>query len=55
MGIPVEANIHRVMNRIGFVKTNNARETRTELESFVPEKCWGEMYTLFVGLGQQIC
>ena len=54
-GISVDTHVHRISNRIGWVKTRQPEKTRQELESFVPKDQWPDVNTLLVGLGQQIC
>ena len=47
-GIGVDSNVDRVVNRLGLVDTQNADQTRLDLESFVDRKYWE-------GLKQAIC
>ena len=51
IGIPVEEEITRVVNRIGWVNAKDPAVVKKELETFVRRRYWGEMYPLFVGLG----
>jgi len=37
------------------VKTTKQRDTRIELEKFVPRETWGELYNLFITFGTDIC
>jgi len=54
-GICVDTHVHRVSNRLGFVKTKTADQTEKELEKIIPRKYWNELNPLFVMWGQQIC
>ncbi|XP_049799165.1 endonuclease III-like protein 1 isoform X2 [Schistocerca nitens] len=56
-GIGVDTHVHRISNRIGWVKkpTKTPEETRVALESWLPRDLWTEVNHLLVGFGQQIC
>jgi endonuclease-3 len=56
-GIGVDTHVHRISNRLGWVKkaTKNPEETRVELESWLPREHWIEVNLLLVGFGQQTC
>ena len=54
-GICVDVHVHRISNRIGWVKTNMPDETEMELRKILPEKYWLEINTLLVTLGQNFC
>ncbi|KAL0279385.1 UNVERIFIED_CONTAM: hypothetical protein PYX00_000960 [Menopon gallinae] len=55
-GIGVDTHVHRIANRIGWVKkTKTPEETRSALESWLPKELWPEVNHLLVGFGQQIC
>ncbi|GBP29228.1 hypothetical protein EVAR_20591_1 [Eumeta japonica] len=53
----VDTHVHRISNRIGWVKnqTNNPEETRKALESWLPQDLWSKVNNLMVGFGQTIC
>src|SRR5574344_851438 len=53
--ICVDVNVHRICNRLGFVKTNSPDETEMELRKILPEKYWLDFNTLLVTHGQNIC
>jgi len=53
--ICVDVHVHRISNRLGLVTTNTPEETEFALKNNLPEKCWSEINTLFVTLGQNIC
>lgn len=57
-GLPaicVDVHVHRIFNRLGFVKTKTPEETEMELRRIIPEKYWIDLNTEFVTLGQNIC
>ena len=53
--IPVDTHVHRVSNRLGFVKTKLAEKTEPELYKIIPKKYWIKINELFVKHGQTIC
>lgn len=53
--ICVDVHVHRICNRLGFVKTNSPDETEMELRKILPEKYWLDFNTLLVTHGQNIC
>ena len=57
-GLPsicVDVHVHRISNRLGLVCTKEPEETEFALKNNLPKKCWSEINTLFVTLGQNIC
>lgn len=55
-GIGVDTHVHRIVNRLGWVKnTQTHEETRKELESWLPPDLWNEVSHLLVGFGQLNC
>ncbi|KAK6642825.1 Endonuclease III-like protein 1 [Polyplax serrata] len=56
-GIGVDTHVHRISNRIGWVKTptKTPEQTRIALESWIPRDLWEEVNNLLVGFGQQTC
>lgn len=56
VGIGVDVHVHRIANRLGWVKnTKTPEQTRKELESWLPVEYWKPINQLFVGFGQTIC
>lgn len=55
LGIGVDTHVHRIVNRIGLVKTKKPEETRRELEKIVPKEEWKDINKVLVGFGQVIC
>lgn len=54
-GIPVDTHVHRISNRLGWVKTKTPEETEVKLRELVPKKHWLELNELFVKFGQMVC
>ncbi|PHJ20795.1 endonuclease iii family 1 protein [Cystoisospora suis] len=54
-GIAVDVHVHRISNRLNWVKTKNPIDTGKALERFLPRDLWSEVNLLLVGFGQQIC
>ena len=53
--ICVDTHVHRISNRIGFIKTHTPYETEIELEKILHTKLYKIYNKLLVGLGQTIC
>lgn len=53
--IPVDTHVHRIVNRVGLVKTQKPEQTEFELMKLVPKYKWLEFNDLFVKFGQRIC
>ncbi|XP_034544667.1 endonuclease III-like protein 1 isoform X2 [Notolabrus celidotus] len=56
-GIGVDTHVHRISNRLGWLKTptKNPEGTRKALEEWLPRELWSEINWLLVGFGQQVC
>lgn len=54
-GISVDTHVHKIANRIGWVKTNNPIQTQRRLQEVVPRKLWGDVNWILVGYGQLVC
>ena len=54
-GICVDTHVHRITNRIGWVKTKKPEETRKKLENILDKENWDEINYILVGFGQTIC
>lgn len=57
-GIPaicVDTHVHRISNRLGWVKTNSPEETELALQKIIPRNKWIELNTLLVTFGQNLC
>src|SRR3989344_8499257 len=53
--IPVDTHVHRLSNRIGWVKTKTPEETEKELEKILPKKHWQAINNALVTHGKTIC
>ena len=53
--ICVDVHVHRIFNRLGYVKTKNPEETEFALREKLPKKYWIEINTLIVTHGQNCC
>ncbi len=51
----VDVHVHRIMNRLGYVKTKNPLETEMALRKKMPKKYWLEFNSFFVAFGQNLC
>lgn len=57
-GIPaicVDVHVHRICNRLGYVKTKTPDETEMVLREILPKEFWLDFNTLLVTHGQNIC
>ncbi len=57
-GIPaicVDTHVHRISNRLGWVKAGNPEETEYALEKIIPKCGWIDLNTTLVTFGQNIC
>lgn len=53
--IAVDIHVHRISNRLGWVKTETPEETEASLQKIVPRNRWSKINKLFVNHGQRIC
>ena len=53
--ICVDVHVHRIFNRLGYIKTRTPEETEFALREKLPEKYWMDINTLLVTHGQNIC
>jgi endonuclease-3 len=54
-GICVDTHVHRISNRLGWVRTKNPAETEKALEKVLPRKHWIAINTILVQFGQITC
>jgi len=54
-GICVDVHVHRISNRLGYVKTRNPEETEMALRGKLPRRYWIGYNDLLVSFGQNIC
>ena len=53
--ICVDVHVHRIFNRLGYVKTKTPEETEFALREKLPKKYWIDINTLLVTHGQNVC
>ena len=53
--ICVDVHVHRIMNRLGYVKTKTPHETEMALRKKLPGKYWIKMNSILVAFGQNLC
>lgn len=54
-GICVDTHVHRISNRLGYVKTQTPHETEFALREKLPQKYWIIYNDLLVSYGQSVC
>jgi len=54
-GICVDTHVHRIANRLGWVRTNTPAQTERALEKVLPRRYWIPVNELLVGFGQRVC
>jgi endonuclease-3 len=54
-GIAVDVHVHRISNRLGYVRTKEADETESALREKLPKRYWIEFNDLLVTFGQNLC
>jgi endonuclease-3 len=57
-GIPaicVDTHVHRISNRLGWVRTRTPEETESSLMKIIPRREWIALNTTLVTFGQNIC
>jgi endonuclease-3 len=54
-GVCVDTHVHRISNRIGYVKTTHPDKTEFALRKKLPRKHWIRYNELLVAFGQVIC
>jgi len=53
--IPVDTHVHRISNRLGWVKTKTPEQTEEALRRMISEKDWLLVNDLFVFHGKNVC
>ena len=54
-GLCVDTHVHRITNRIGWVKTKTPDDTEFALRNILPQKYWRPINDYLVSYGQTIC
>jgi endonuclease III len=53
--IPVDTHVHRISNRLGWVRTRKPEETEAALVRCLPKRYWLDINELFVLFGRELC
>lgn len=53
--ICVDTHVHRIFNRLGYVRTKNADKTEMELRKKLPKEYWIRINEILVSYGREIC
>lgn len=53
--ICVDVHVHRIMNRLGYVRTKTPLETEMRLRDTLPERYWISINSYMVSFGQHCC
>jgi len=53
--LPVDVNVHRVVNRLGWVQTKTADKSEEALRDILPKKFWEEFNATMILHGKSIC
>jgi endonuclease-3 len=53
--ICVDTHVHRISNRLGWVKTKEPHATEEALKKIIPKDYWIRLNTLLVAFGQNMC
>jgi len=54
-GICVDTHVHRISNRLGYVRTRTPEETEMALRARLPRRYWIGYNDLLVAFGQNLC
>jgi endonuclease-3 len=54
-GICVDTHVHRISNRLGFVRTSTPEQTELALRAKLPPRYWIGYNDLLVAFGQNVC
>ncbi len=53
--IPVDTHVHRISNRLGWVRTRSPEGTEEALRECLPQRYWLDINELFVLFGRELC
>ena len=53
--IPVDSNLHRIANRIGWIQTKTPEQTESALKEVLPKEHWSEINGIMMIHGKTIC
>ena len=54
-GLCVDTHVHRISNRLGYVRTKHPEETEFALREKLPRVYWSRVNTLLVAFGRNTC
>lgn len=54
-GLCVDTHVHRISNRLGFVRTATPEQTEQALRTTLPKRHWRRYNELLVSFGQTVC
>ncbi|MDZ7343204.1 MAG: endonuclease III, partial [candidate division KSB1 bacterium] len=54
-GICVDTHVHRISNRLGWVKTKTPEQTEARLREILPKRYWISINDWLVTFGQNLC
>ena len=54
-GICVDTHVHRISNRLGYVRTTSPEKTELALRARLPRRFWIGYNDLLVSFGQNVC
>lgn len=54
-GLCVDTHVHRISNRLGYVRTKTPDDTEFALRDKLPSEYWSRYNTLMVAFGRHIC
>jgi endonuclease-3 len=54
-GLCVDTHVHRISNRLGYIRTKTPEKTEYALRDKLPSKYWSRYNTLMVAFGRHIC
>jgi endonuclease-3 len=54
-GICVDTHVHRITNRLGFVRTRTPDDSELALRARLPKRHWIGLNDLLVAFGQNLC
>ncbi|MCS7054361.1 MAG: endonuclease III [Ignavibacterium sp.] len=52
---PVDTHVHRILNRVGIVKTSSPDKTFYAIKDFIPENSGHSLHTNLLRLGREFC
>ncbi|WP_337872056.1 endonuclease III [Ignavibacterium sp.] len=52
---PVDTHVHRILNRVGIVKTSTPEKTFYKIEKYIPENSAHSFHTNLLRLGREYC